>query len=135
MSHFARVQTKFVDADALVKALRDVGLLVVEHHAQAQHLYGYQGDRRAQTAEVIIRRKHVGGCSNDIGFKRGQDGTLEAIISDFDRNRYGQPWLDHLAQRYAYRVTRDQLQQQGFTVAEEKIEADRSIRIVLRRVG
>jgi len=56
------------------------------------NLYGYHGDKRAQVANVIIRRKQIGSSSNDIGFLF-KDGTCEAIVSDFDRHNYGQPWL------------------------------------------
>jgi hypothetical protein len=36
----------------------------VEYHEVAQHLFGYGGDRRPETAEVIIRRQHIGAASN-----------------------------------------------------------------------
>ena len=67
MSHFTRIKTRITEAKALVMALADVGFKTVEDHEAAQPLYGYQGDQRAQTAEVIIRRKFIGRASNDIG--------------------------------------------------------------------
>lgn len=57
MSHFTTIRTKFVDVKTLVKALAMVGFVKVEVHAEAQNLYGYKGDKRPQTAEVIIRRR------------------------------------------------------------------------------
>lgn len=51
-----------------------------------EHLEGYHGDQRQQTAEIIIPRRQVGGASNDVGFKKNADGTYTAIISDYDRN-------------------------------------------------
>ena len=39
-----------------------------EVHIEPQHLQGYQGDNRAQKAHIIVRRKYVGGSSNDLGF-------------------------------------------------------------------
>lgn len=68
MSHFTAIKTQIKDRDALVKALADVGLKNIEVYETAQSLYGYQGDVRAETAEVIIRRKYVGSSSNDIAF-------------------------------------------------------------------
>ncbi len=47
-------------------------------------LYGYMGDRRPETADIVIRRRHLQPGSNDIGFKRTERG-LVPIISDFDR--------------------------------------------------
>lgn len=68
----------------------------MEIHAAPQTLYGYHGDVRPERAHVIIRRQHVGSASNDIGFLREPDGTFTAIISEFDRARYGDAWLRQL---------------------------------------
>lgn len=51
-----------------------------------EHLEGYHGDQRSQTAEIIIPRKQVGGASNDVGFKKNADGSFTAIISDYDKS-------------------------------------------------
>jgi Protein of unknown function (DUF1257) len=68
-----------------VEAIKEMG-----YHPQvsekAQHLEGYHGDQRQQTAEIIIKRREVGGASNDVGFKRNADGTFTAIISDYDKS-------------------------------------------------
>lgn len=133
MSHFTVMKTKIVDQEALVKALMDLGFQEVEVHETAQHLYGYRGDQRAQTAEVIVRRKYIGRASNDIGFKLGQNGTYTALISEYDRDQYGQEWLNQLSQRYAYHVARMKLTQQGFDLVNEEIQQDGRIHLVLRR--
>ncbi len=133
MSHFTTLKTKITDASALVKALADMGLHSVEVHQMPQHLYGYQGDVRSQTAEVIIRRQFVGHASNDIGFKLTKDGTFEAIISEYDRSQFSREWLNKLTQRYAYHVTRDKLEKQGFKLVTEQTEHDGKIRLVLQR--
>jgi hypothetical protein len=135
MSHFSRIRTRLVDEDALVSALKELGFNHVELHEQAQHLYGYLGDVRQQTAEVIIRRAHIGKASNDIGFKRGADGGFDAIISDYDRTKYSQKWIDKLTQIYGYNVTRRNLVKQGFTVVTEEKADDESIHLVLRRMS
>lgn len=133
MSHFTTLRTRIVDVDALVKALADVEYRNVEVHQTPQHLDGFLGDQREQTAEVIIRRQHVGMASNDMGFKRGMDGTFDAIISDYDRAKHSEAWLNSLIQRYAYHVSRDTLQKQGFKIATEEKTQDGKIRLVLRR--
>lgn len=135
MSHFTKLRTRITDADGLVKALADAGFKDVEAHETAQHLYGYQGDARPQTAEVIVRRKYVGQASNDIGFKRQADGTFEAIISEYDRRKYSQAWLDQLTQRYAYHVARAKLAEQGFDLVSEEAREGERIHLVLRRVA
>ncbi len=133
MSHFTCIKTQIKNRDALVKALADIGFKEVEVHETAQHLYGYQGDVRAQTAEVIIRRKYLSSASNDIGFKRQEDGQFEAIISEYDRHRYSQDWLNGLTQRYGYRALMATAPAQGFTVEEEQTLEDGTIRVVVAR--
>ncbi|HZY89529.1 MAG TPA: DUF1257 domain-containing protein [Gemmataceae bacterium] len=135
MSHFTRIKTRITDKAALVQALADVGYKLVEAHDTPQHLYGYGGDRRAQTAEVIVRRKYVGKASNDIGFRRTDDGSFEAIISLFDRWKHSRGWLRRLTQRYAYHVARAKLQEQGFDLVSEETAKDGRIRLVLRRLA
>lgn len=93
-----------------------MGFKKVELHKEAANLYGYQGDKREQTAEVIIRRAEVGGSSNDIGFKRQKDGTFEAIISDYDKSRYNANWLKKLNQKYAYHKVTAELSDMGYEV-------------------
>jgi hypothetical protein len=133
MSHFTCIKTQIRNQDALIKALADVGCKEVEVHETAQHLYGYQGDVREQTAEVIIRRQHIGQWSNDIGFKRQEDGQFEAIISEYDRPKYSQQWLNGLTQRYGYHTLMETAPTQGFTVEEEETLEDGTIRVVVAR--
>ncbi len=133
MSHFTCIKTQIKNRDALVKALADIGFKEVEVHETAQHLYGYQGDVRAQTAELIIHRKYLGSASNDIGFKRQEDGQFEAIISEYDRHKYSQDWLNALTQRYGYHALIATAPAQGFTVEEEQTLEDGTIRVVVAR--
>jgi hypothetical protein len=133
MSHFTCIKTQIKNQNALLKALADVGFKEVEVHELAQHLYGYQGDLRSQTAEVIIRRQYIGSASNDIGFKRQKDGQFEAIISEYDRHKYSQAWLNSLTQRYGYHMLMETAPEQGFTIEEEQTLEDGTIRVVVAR--
>jgi Protein of unknown function (DUF1257) len=134
MSHFTQLRTQITDVDALVRALADVGFNVVEVHETASPLYGFGGDVRPQTAEVVIRRNYIGWGSNDIGFKRLADGTFVAIISEYDRHKYSQQWLDRLTQRYAYRVALAKLTEQGFDLIAEEVREGERIHLLLRRI-
>lgn len=134
MSHFTTLTTQLTDADALRAALADVGFDDVEVHDDAQPLHGYLGDRRANRAHVIVRRRHLGRASNDIGFRRQEDGHFLAIISDYDRHKYNEQWLGTLTARHAYHVTSKTLTTQGFHVADETTDRDGTVRLVLRRV-
>jgi hypothetical protein len=134
MSHFTIMNTKINDVPMLVKALADKGHKNVEIHEEAVHLYGFQGDQRPETAEIVIRRQHLGSASNDLGFKRQPNGNFQAIVSSYDRGRYNEKWLGELMQRYAYHVTRVRLVEQGFDLIEEKTTQDGRIQLVGRRV-
>lgn len=133
MSHFTCIKTQIKNVHALLKALEDMGFNKVETHDTAQHLYGYQGDVREQAAEVIIRRKYIGSSSNDIGFKRQEDRQFEAIISEYDRYKYSQQWLNGLTQRYAYHTLMAIAPSQGFTIDEEETLEDGTVRLVVGR--
>jgi len=86
VSHFTRVKTTFTNQSAIIASLIDMGYTKeqIEVHETAQRLYGYKGDLRPESAEIIIRRKHITSASNDVGFKKSIDGTWEAIISQYD---------------------------------------------------
>ncbi len=135
MSHFTTLKTQITDIKALQAALADLGFKQVEVHATTQPLHGYQGDVRPQTAEVIVRRKHLGWLSNDLGFKRNSAGTFDAIISDYDRGKYSPEWLGKLTQRYAYHVARAKLEEQGFDLVAEEKTQDGRIHLTLRRMA
>lgn len=137
MSHFTHVRTRIVDRDSLLEALADLGFgsEKVGVHEVPVPLYGYQGDRRSQVANVVIPKAHVGAASNDIGFEKLSDGTYRAWVSEYDRRSYGDQWMKRLTQRYAYHATKKTMKQQGFAIAEEAVEKTGEIRLVLRRFG
>lgn len=102
MSAFVEAQTNIVDEADLLDALDEMGFKpeAIEQHAEAQPLYGYRGDRRSDTANVIIRRNHIGRLSNDIGWRRENDGTYTAVVSKFDSKKRGEVWEGHLDRRF-----------------------------------
>jgi hypothetical protein len=133
MSHFTRVRTALREPDLLAQALATLGFTTVETHDTPQTLYGYQGDARPERAEVIIRRRHIGRLSNDIGFRRRDDGTFEAVISEFDRSRYDQPWLTKLARAYGHAAALRYAEDNGYEVDSDVLEDNGQRRLVLRR--
>jgi Protein of unknown function (DUF1257) len=133
MSHFTCIKTQIKNVDALVKALSDIHFKNVDVYETAQHLYGYQGDVRPETAEVIIRRQYIGFSSNDIGFKRQEDGQFQAIISEYDRQKYSRQWLGSLMQRYGYHALMETAQQEGFTVEEDEVLEDGTVKVVVAK--
>ena len=124
-----------VSVEHILKALKDMSFDKVEVHNNPQSLIGYEGLRRKQKAEIIIRKKYVGFASNDIGFRKNADGRYEAVISEFDRETYNKRWLDQLSQRYAYHVARDKMTEKGFDLIEETVDENNAIRLTLRRMA
>ena len=124
MSLYCSVKTQFKNQDALVAALAETGNWTVEQIGRydiAENLFGYKGDRRAEVAHVIIKKQHVGSCSNDIGFIRNSDGTYSAIISKYDQGKYNDAWLKRLKKNYAFHAIRLQQATKGRSVERERM--------------
>jgi len=135
MSHYSEVQIELTDEGCLVAALGRLGFDgKVEVYKEAQPLYGYQGDIRAQKAHLIIRRQHVGPAANDLGFERQPDGKYRIWVSDYDRkyNRYDDAWMGRLKQAYGVEKAKAEAKKKGYRVSEQKLD-DGRIRLVLRR--
>jgi len=91
------------DRRLLLAALADLGYAEVEEGA-ALPLYGYQGDRRPETAELVVRRRLLGSASNDVGFARTSAGYVP-IVSEYDqRTLHGGRFLVELRTAYSERV-------------------------------
>jgi len=124
MSHYSEVQIEFTDEGCLVAALGRLGFKdKVEVHKEAQALYGYQGDVRAQKAHLIIRREHVGRAANDLGFEKQADGKYRVWISEYDQkyNKYDDAWLGRLKQAYGVEKARVEAKKRGYRVSEQKL--------------
>ena len=96
----------FKDRRLLFAALADLGYADVEE-GEKQPLFGYQGDRRPETAEIVIRRKFVGAASNDLGFARTDHGYVP-IVSEYDlRVLHGGHFLAKLRTAYSEHVVEE----------------------------
>ena len=94
------------DRRLLLAALADLGYTEVEE-GEALPLYGYQGDRRPETAEIVVRRRHLGSASNDLGFARTTAGYVP-IASEYDqRVLHGGRLLPKLRTAYSERVVEE----------------------------
>jgi hypothetical protein len=125
MSAYRERKTKLTDKDCLIKALEEKGFHP-EYHETARPLVGIGGDYRtadgkghttdvdkAMKAEIVLTRKEVGGASNEIGFKKQEDGTYQAIISAFDSHRYNDKWMKSLTDAYGTLKVKKIAKQQG----------------------
>jgi len=73
----------FKDREGLLSALRECGYNETEE-GEALSLYGYQGDQRPETAQIVVRRKFIGAASNDLGFQKTEAGYVP-VISEYDQ--------------------------------------------------
>ena len=96
----------FKDRRLLLTALADLGYTEVEE-GEALPLFGYQGDQRTETAEIVVRRRYVGSASNDLGFARTPQGFVP-VISEYDqRVLHGGQFLVKLRTDYHERVVEE----------------------------
>lgn len=101
MSAYLTLRTPMTEEECLLAALADLGFeaSMVEVHTTPVNLVGYLGDRRRQVAHVVIRRRHIGAASNDLGFLATLTG-YQALVSGYDHPRHGTSWLGQLHARY-----------------------------------
>ena len=93
----------FKDRQLLLAALTDLGYGEVEE-GENLPLFGYQDDQRSETAEIVVRRRHLGAASNDLGFTRTPHGYMP-IVSEYDQQRlHGGKFLITLRTAYSERV-------------------------------
>ena len=103
-------EIRFKDRRLLLAALTEIGFADVEE-GDGLPLYGYEGDRRPETAEIVIRRQLIGPASNDLGFARTPSGYVP-IVSEYDertllagrflprlRTAYGEAVVDEVRRR------------------------------------
>ena len=147
MSHYSKVSTKIKNRACLVKALVDLGFPAdkIEVHDIPKSLLGYMNDVRPEKANVILRRHQVGGSSNDIGFVLREDGTFEAIISEYDSGSgasrkneltakcsgYGKKWLELLSQRYSLHVVEETAHNENYYIQDTTTDVEGNIYVTM----
>jgi len=124
LSAYLPFETEFNDQECLVKALAENTehqYTNVEIHEQPQNLYGYHGDMRPQKANIIVRRKDIGGASNDIGFAKGENGNYVAIVSDFDKLKHNDKYMVGLKSAYAAARMHKEAKHQGLKLKSDTV--------------
>ena len=118
----------FKDRECLLKALSECGYGTVEEGEQLA-LYGYQGDRRPEAAQIVVRRKFIGSASNDLGFQKTQAGYVP-IISEFDqRTMMGGKFLTTLRTNYNLKSAEKLARSLRGTLHREQVGSTIKIRI------
>lgn len=134
MSAYITLMTPMTNQEFILAALTDMGFQrdQIEVHAEPVQLVGYGGERRAQTANIVIRRRHVGTASNDLGLLATPTG-YQLQVSDYDRHQYGDDWVRRLHDRYRHHET---IAQERLAEAERRrLEDERRQLVEAQRLG
>lgn len=134
MSHFAEMKVDFKTKSQaeLIKALEEiVGKGNVEVHEEPQDLLLWNGqkatnttygkDYQAPPCEIIVRKKHLPlkGMTNDMGFKRQEDGTFAMYA---DKAGWGDKHTTQLKQEYTANVTEKTLKANGWITKRSMVK-------------
>ncbi len=113
----------FKDRRLLLGALAGLGYADVEE-GDALSLFGYQGDQRPETAQLVVRRRSLGSASNDLGFTRTEQGYVP-ILSEYDqRALHGGQFLVKLRTAYSERVV-EEVRRRLHGTARRTVQPDR----------
>ena len=124
MSHFTCVKTKIKKKDFLIKALNTLG-----YEAQENVLLDNPDDHDHKQWNVEV------AVTDDVGFKRSQDGTLE-LVAELDTWNLDVPvsrFIDKLTQQYAIENIKTQTVEKGYDVESEVKNLDGSVELVVTR--
>jgi hypothetical protein len=121
MSHYNKIKTELRNKNSLIKALIKMGFTKEQIKVcdEAEHLEGYHGDKRPEVANIIIPRKYVGNASNDLGWVLTENGTYEAIISDYDKHKYNEQWCHKMETHYGIEQAKEAFSQNGWSYTEQ----------------
>lgn len=123
MSEYRKNTTKCKDKEVLIDALVEMGYKRehIEYHEVPQQLFDWHGrpttylDKTGDKANIIVRRQHVGGAANDLGFKLDPvTKCYDAIISQYDSGKHNTKWLSGLKTSYSDKRVKKELAKNGF---------------------
>jgi Protein of unknown function (DUF1257) len=124
MSHFTTIKVQIKDGEVLREVLQELGY-GVEMNTMVR---GYRGDRTA--ANYVIRRSNA----YDIGFRRSEGDENYEVIADFWGTGINQKqFLSEVQQKYAHRMLLNTVAEQGYSVEDEEVMEDGTVRVVVGR--
>lgn len=134
MSHFTTVETKINDLVCLKQALEDIGLTFEEAtQNQMATVKGWRGATSQADMSIHATGKY------DIGVRQNQDGTYQmtadwwAIAEETQEKE--EVLQQRIIQRYAFRKAKTEAEKQGFTIDEELLEADGTIKMTVSKTS
>jgi len=121
MSKYKEIRTQVKKREFICRALDELGV-AYETAEKPLTLYGYEGRRRPERAEVVVRRRDVGPYANDLGWTAGDDGVFVEIISEYDMRNQGAQIARQVRQRCAFYQLEELAHANGYAlnVVEER---------------
>lgn len=132
MSHFTTVETKINDLVCLKQALDDLGITVEEAtQNQMATVKGWRGATSQADMSIHATEKY------DIGVRQNEDGTYQ-LTADWwaieeETQEKTEVLQQRIIQRYAFRKAKTEAEKQGFTIDEENLEADGTIKMTVSK--
>jgi hypothetical protein len=127
MSHFSTVKTELRQREPLLLALQDMGFAPEEGERTVR---GYRGQTVA--AELAVPMQNGG----DFGFRMNAETGAYELVTDLDLWKQAIPierFLSKLTQRYALNSVLAATHTEGFELAEQSVQQDGSIELVVTR--
>lgn len=134
MSHFTTVETKINDLVCLKQALEDIGILFEEStENQMATVKGWRGATSQAEISIHATEKY------DIGVRQNQDGTYQ-LTADWwaieeETQEKAEILQQRIIQRYAFRKAKTEAEKQGFTIDEELLETDGTIKMTVSKAS
>jgi len=132
VSHFTQVETKINDLVALKAALVDLGMEFEEaRENELVKVRGWKGS--TLTAEARIKASK----SYDIGLQLTEEGTYK-LVADWwgieeETDEEAAVLQQRITQVYAKHKVKAEVAKQGFTLDEEHVEADGTIKLAVSK--
>jgi len=130
MSHFTTVETKIKNMNLLKRILKELGYDFTEvTDEQKVKVKGYQG--QTTDANLVIHASKT----YDIGVRMTEKGAT--FIADWwgvetTRGVTEEEFIHQLVQKYSYHTVMDAVQAKGYTIQEEEVAEDQTIRIKIK---
>lgn len=123
MSHLTVIKTQFKDLSCLKNALIEMGYSDLKEQASVKDYYG-----NTTTAELVVYTS----SGFNFGFRRNKE-EYELIADFYEFEEDEHKFVNRIKQKYAYQVVKSESEQQGFTVADEEVQPDGTVKLVLQR--
>jgi hypothetical protein len=128
VSHFTQVETKINDLVALKAALVELNMEFEEAtENQLVKVRGWKGSTLNAEAKIKASKSY------DIGLQLTEEGTYK-LVADWwgieeETNQTQEQIMQKVTVRYAYHKVKNEVVKQGFSLDEESVEADGTIKL------